>query len=86
MEERFPCPYLGGEVELTDERGRHVVQKQPDLWPAYAVQLATVLADPDSVGTRGNDDERGFVRWFRRSTTASTSLPLSVRTGETMVQ
>ena len=64
MTERFPCPYLNGEVELTDERRAHLFQQHPDLWPRYAAELAQALADPDTVGTRGDDNERGFVRWF----------------------
>jgi hypothetical protein len=31
----FPCPYLGGEVELSDERERHIAQHHPDLLPDH---------------------------------------------------
>jgi hypothetical protein len=27
MMTRFPCPYLHGEVELTDERERHIARR-----------------------------------------------------------
>jgi hypothetical protein len=36
---RFPCPYLKGEVKLTD----------PDLCPDCQQRIAEVLADPDQV-------------------------------------
>ena len=35
MMNRFPCPYLGGEVELTEERERHITERHPDLLPEY---------------------------------------------------
>ena len=31
----FPCPYLGGDVELTDERERHIAERHPDLLPEH---------------------------------------------------
>jgi hypothetical protein len=45
----FPCPYLQGEVELTDERERHIAERHPDLLPAHRDRLADTLADPDEV-------------------------------------
>ena len=27
---RFPCPYLKSEVELTEERERHIAERHPD--------------------------------------------------------
>ena len=56
----FSCPYLGSEVELTDEREQH-----PDLLPAHRQKIADTLAEPDQVrrSTRfGNT--RLFSRWF----------------------
>ena len=32
---RFPCPYLKGNVELTEERERHIAERHPDLLPEY---------------------------------------------------
>ena len=33
----FPCPYLKGEVELTDERERHIAERHPELLPEHRV-------------------------------------------------
>ncbi len=46
---RFPCPYLGHEVELTPERERHIAQRHPDLLPAHRDKLAETLRDPDQI-------------------------------------
>jgi hypothetical protein len=43
----FPCPYLQSEVELTEERERHIVERHPDLLPEHRVCIADTLADPD---------------------------------------
>lgn len=62
---RFPCPYLHGEVELTDERERHIAENHPDLLPEYRGRIADTLADPDEVRRSlrfGN--ARLFSRWF----------------------
>jgi hypothetical protein len=29
----FACPYLGGEVQLTEEREKHIADNHPDLLP-----------------------------------------------------
>ena len=61
----FPCPYLKGEVELTDERKAHIAYTHPDLLPKYLVQIEQTLADPDQVrrSTRMSA-ARLFYRWF----------------------
>jgi len=61
----FPCPYLKGEVELTDEREAHIAHTHPDLLPEYLTQIGQTLADPDQVrrSTRMNA-ARLFYRWF----------------------
>ncbi len=46
---QFPCPYLEGNVELTDEREEHITATHPDLLPDYLPQLRETLADPDQV-------------------------------------
>jgi hypothetical protein len=46
---QFVCPYIGGEVELTDEREQHISTTHPDLLPNYLSQLEETLADPDQV-------------------------------------
>lgn len=61
----FQCRYLGGEVELTDERERHIAQTHPELLPEHQAALAATLADPDQVRRSvrfGN--ARLFSRWF----------------------
>ena len=45
----FPCPYLNGDVELTDERERHIAERHPDLLPAHRDRIAETLADPDEI-------------------------------------
>lgn len=46
----FKCPYLNGEVELTDEREEHIAQTHPDLLPEHLPQLKQTLADPIKYG------------------------------------
>ena len=61
----FDCPYLHGDVELTDERAAHIAIRHPELLPKHLDQLKLTLADPDEV--RIDPDyprTRLFVRWF----------------------
>jgi len=62
---RFPCPWLGREVELTFEREIHIEDRHPDLLPRHRTALAEVLADPDVVrrGARGSSSLL-FSRWY----------------------
>ena len=46
---KYPCPYLGAEVELTAEREAHIAQRHPDLLPLYQDRIASTLAQPDQV-------------------------------------
>jgi hypothetical protein len=46
---RFHCPYLKGEVELTEERERHIAERHPDLLPEHRERIAETLADPEQV-------------------------------------
>lgn len=46
---RFSCPYLQGEVELTEARERHIVERHPELLPEHTERIAETLADPDQV-------------------------------------
>jgi len=61
----FQCPYLKGEVELSDERESHIAITHPDLLPQYLNQIEQTLAEPDEVrrSTRMNA-ARLFSRWF----------------------
>ncbi len=61
----FPCPYLGGEVELSDERERHIAETHPELLPEHKDQIGDTLLNPDQVrrSTRfGN--ARLFAKWY----------------------
>jgi len=61
----LPCPYLGGEVELTDERESHIAEQHPDLLPAYRDKIAETLADPDQIRRSPRfGSARLFARWF----------------------
>jgi hypothetical protein len=61
----FPCPYLNGEVELTDERATHIAQTHPDLMPEHLPQLKETLADPDQVRRSIRMSMAHiFYRWF----------------------
>ncbi|MBI4338467.1 MAG: hypothetical protein HY680_00780 [Chloroflexi bacterium] len=58
---RFRCPYLGADVELTQEREHHITRHHPDLLPEFRSLLAGTLANPDQV--RGNGALL-FSRWY----------------------
>lgn len=45
----FPCPYLHGEVELTEERERHIAEHHPDLLPKNRQRIIETLAGPDEI-------------------------------------
>jgi hypothetical protein len=40
---------LKGEVELTEERERHIAERHPDLLPEYRSQMAETVAAPGEV-------------------------------------
>ncbi|MBM3745573.1 MAG: hypothetical protein FJW34_07230 [Acidobacteria bacterium] len=62
---RFRCPYLKGEVELTDEREQHIAERHPDLLPEHRQRLAETLADPDQVRRSARfGSARLFSRWY----------------------
>jgi len=46
---QYSCPYLKGEVELTEEREKHIATNHPDLLPEYLPQVEETLADPDQI-------------------------------------
>ncbi len=61
----FPCPFLKGEVELTDEREAHIAETHPDLLPEYLPQLRQTLEEPDEVRRSVRiSGARMFYRWF----------------------
>jgi hypothetical protein len=62
---RFPCPYLSGEVEWTDERERHVAERHPELLPVHRGRIAQTLVDPDEVRTDADyPNTHLFFRWY----------------------
>ena len=62
---RFPCPYLKGEVELTEERERHIADRHPDLFPEHWDRVAETLMDPDLVRRSARfGSAKLFSRWF----------------------
>ena len=62
---RFQCPLLKGDVELSEERERHIGERHPDLLPEHRDRLASTLADPDEVRRSARfGDARLFSRWY----------------------
>jgi hypothetical protein len=61
----YPCPYLKGEVELTEERERHIAERHPDLLPEHRERIAETLAEPDQVRRSARfGSARLFSRWY----------------------
>lgn len=61
----FPCPYLNGAVELTEERESHIAERHPDLLPDNREKISGTLGDPDTVRRSGRfANARIFTRWF----------------------
>ena len=62
----FECAYLGGPVELTDERESHVLEYHPGLLASGYDLIITVLSDPDLI--REDPDAPVatllFSRWY----------------------
>ena len=62
---RFSCPYLAGEVELTEEREKHVGDRHPELLPKIRERIRMTLAEPQEVRRSARSaDARLFSRWF----------------------
>jgi hypothetical protein len=65
MTTHFKCPYLNAQVELTDERERHIAERHPDLLPEHRQCIADTLVDPDQVRRSARfASARLFTRWF----------------------
>jgi hypothetical protein len=59
------CPYLGGEVEFSQERERHIAERHPDLLPEHGDLIALTLAKPDQVRRSARfGSARLFSRWY----------------------
>jgi hypothetical protein len=62
---RFACPYLRAEVELSNERERHIAERHPDLLPDHRACLATTLVDPDQIRrSKRFGSARLFSKWY----------------------
>ena len=62
---RYPCPYLRGEVELTEERERHIAERHPDLFPHYRDRIAETVGNPDQVRRSLRfGSAKLFSRWY----------------------
>lgn len=61
---RMFCPYLDGEVELSEERERHILERHPELTPLFRQWIAATLKTPDEIrqSTRFTDALL-FSRW-----------------------
>ena len=65
MPEFHPCPYLGGVVEVTDERYAHVLMGHPDLAPEHWARVGETLSAPDRVlRSASADNGTLFLRQF----------------------
>ena len=61
----FACPYLQAEVELSDERERHIAGRHPDLLPDHRACLAETLIDPDQIRrSKRFGSARLFSKWY----------------------
>ncbi|ARI79972.1 hypothetical protein IQ224_07930 [Microcystis sp. LEGE 00066] len=61
----FPCPYLGGDVELTEERLQHIGKNHPDLLPSHLSEIAQTLANPQQIRRSSRlNNARLFSCWF----------------------
>jgi hypothetical protein len=78
---RYPCPYLSGAVELSDEREQHIAEHHPDLLPDHRDRIGHTLADPDQVRrSRRFGNARLFAKWYDNLLQGNTwSWSLSVR-------
>ena len=65
MPEYHSCPFLGGDVEVTEERYSHVLAGHSDLALCYWERVAETLVGPNRV-LRSNSWENGtlFLRHY----------------------
>lgn len=62
---RFGCPLLGGEVELTPERERHIQARHPELLVILRQRLRETLQAPDAVRASPRRPQAlEFLRWY----------------------
>lgn len=59
------CPYLDGQVELTDERRAHIERRHPEVLPQHWDWLVETVLDPDRVLVDADyPNTRLLVRWY----------------------
>ena len=69
----FACPYLGGEVEFSDERASHIAETHPELLPQHEDQIGTLPGHPDQVRrSRRFANARLFSKWYDDLLTGET--------------
>ncbi len=62
---RLPCPFLPGDVELTDERLAHIRAGHPELITEAVDRIARTLSDPDEIRTDPRFAGTHLIsRWF----------------------
>ena len=61
----FSCPYLNGEIELTEERQKHIEERHPELLPEHIERIRETLAEPDQIRRSARfGNALLFNRWF----------------------
>ena len=61
----LPCPYLGNDVELSEDRERHILSHHPDLLPSCRARMIETVADPDQVRRSARvGNAKLFSRWY----------------------
>ncbi len=61
----FTCPYLGGDVELSEERENHISEHHPELLPDHKDRIGKTLAEPDQVRRSARfGNARLFAKWY----------------------
>ncbi len=65
MNDHIYCPYLKANVELTDEREKHIASHHPDLLPEFRDYIFQTLSEPDQIRRSVRfSNARIFSRWF----------------------
>lgn len=61
----FSCLYLRGEVELSEDREKHIGERHPELLPTLRSLIAETLANPDEVRRSARAANAHLLsRWF----------------------
>jgi len=61
----FDCPSLGGQIELTAERERHIAERHPDLLPEHRPCMMETIQGPDRIRRSARIGQALlFSKWF----------------------